>query len=164
MNSEARAHLERLVEDYRSAAPEGWVRIVSWWAKLGDTPQEASVAAVAAPSEVVLRGPDGSLSQQPVLPDFPWQYVKQMDDALAGEPEAGWLVMRLQLDEGAEPVVTFDHETLVPAETSATSGWADDVHRHLERHRDELEALAARDMPAQPQDRARRRRRWFGSS
>lgn len=157
MNDEAQQQLDKFVSAYVDSAPEGWLRIVTWWAKLGATPQEASVSSVQSPTTVVVRGPDGVLSTQFLQPArTPYQYVRGLDRAVEGEPEEGWLVLKVQIDnDGSDPQIVFDHETLVPMEGSSTSGWADDVHRHLQRHREELEALSARvSQAAQP------KRRW----
>lgn len=145
MKDEARRHLLRFAERYREAAPEGWVRIVTWWAKLGDSPQTASLDALATPGEVIVRRTDGSLHQQPIeAASEPLQDLLQLEALEAGEPEEGWLVMRMEIDhDDPEPRVTFDHETLVRAETSLQDPWAQEVHLYLERHRDELEQLAS---------------------
>ena len=164
MDEQARLHLQRFADAYRECAPEGWVRIVTWWAKLGDSADEASMSAVQSPAEVVVRGADGVLRQESLAPDFPWMHVKAMDEALKGEPEEGWLVMRVEIDaDGHEPRVGFDHDTLVRAETSLQDPWADEVHHYLERHREELERMSGPATTSTPEDQPRRRWNWFRS-
>ncbi|ANS79713.1 hypothetical protein SGUI_2317 [Serinicoccus hydrothermalis] len=91
-------------------------------------------------------------------------HVKAMDEALKGDPEEGWLVMRVEIDADCdEPRVEFDHDTLVRAETSLQDPWADEVHHYLERHQEELERMSGPATTSTPEDQSRRRWNWFRS-
>ena len=141
MDEQARLHLQRFADAYREAAPEGWVRIVTWWAKMGESPEEASLDATMAPAVVVLRDRSGFLVQEPIEPmSEPLQDLIQLE--ALDQRHADWLVMRVEIDaDDPEPRAEFDHDTLVRAETSLQDPWADEVHHYLERHREELQGL-----------------------
>ena len=145
MDEQARLHLQRFADAYREAAPEGWVRIVTWWAKMGESPEEASLDATMAPAVVIFRDRSGVLVQEPIEPaSEPLQDLLQLE--ALDQDDTGWLVMRVEIDaDDPEPRAEFDHDTLVRAQTSLQDPWADEVHHYLERHREEL-----RGLPAEP--------------
>ena len=163
MDEQARLHLQRFADAYREAAPEGWVRIVTWWAKMGESPEEASLDATMAPAVVVLRDRRGFLVQEPIEPmSEPLQDLIQLE--ALDQRHADWLVMRVEIDaDDPEPRAEFDHDTLVRAETSLQDPWADEVHHYLERHREELERMSGPATTSTPEDQPRRRWNWFRS-
>ncbi|OLT25857.1 hypothetical protein BJF82_12650 [Kytococcus sp. CUA-901] len=120
-----------------------WVRIVTWWAKMGDSPDEASLDATMTPAVVIFRDRSGVLVQEPIEPaSEPLQDLLQLE--ALDQDDTGWLVMRVEIDaDDPEPRAEFDHDTLVRAQTSLQDPWADEVHHYLERHREELRGLPA---------------------
>lgn len=148
---------------YRDAAPDGWVRIVTWWAKLGDSAEEASLDATMTPAVVILRDRSGSLVQEPIEPTSePLQDLLQLETL--DRADSGWLVLRVEIDaDDPQPRVEFDHATLVRAETSLQDPWADEVHHYLERHRGELEQMNGPVRGDASEEQPRRRWNWFRS-
>ena len=164
MSDKKDALLTTFAQRYRDAAPNGWVRIVTWWAKMGDSPDEASLDATMTPAVVIFRDRRGVLVQEPIEPTSePLQDLLQLE--ALDQDDSGWLVMRLEIDaDDPEPRVEFDHETLVRAETSLQDPWADEVHHYLERHRDELEQMNGPAHGSASEEQPPRRWNWFRSS
>lgn len=140
------------------------MRIVTWWANLGYSTEDASLDATMSPAVVALRDRSEVLVQQPIQPvSEPLQDLIQLEALDQGG--ADWLVMRVEIDaDDPKPRVEFDHDTIVRAETSLQDPWADEVHHYLERHREELEQMSGHAQLATPEAQARRQWRWFRSS
>ena len=154
MDPAVQKHLDSFADRYRSATPEGWVRIVTWWAKLGESADQTSVASTTCAQEVIMRSPQGELSQRPINPsDPPLQDLWQLEPLLAGTPHEGWTLLKVEIEPDRIVRADFEHGEPVRTETFLTSGWAAEVHQYLERHRDELDQF---DRPAA----GRERRRW----
>ena len=160
MEAGIEAYLEKLADRYRAGAPAGWVRIVTWWAKLGDSPEEASLWATTSVDQVIVRRDDGSLMQRPIQPATPpEQDLMQIEPLQVGTPDEGWMLLKVEIEPDRIVRVDFEQGEPVRTETSLTSGWAAEVHQYLERHRAELESLSDGEAtPDRVRGTARRRR------
>ncbi len=132
--------LERMVRSYPTTAPAGWLRIVVREECSAD-PQVAGNASVQA---VVVRGPDGLAQHEYRPPDDLYFPAGDMLRELAAASPTLTVVLELVVDatgRHAARVVQGEPRLLagIRDETSSVP-----VHRYLERHRAELEALAAR--------------------
>ena len=152
--NETLAHtLDRTVDAYVGAAPGHWIRVVLWALRLDD---DETSAAFACPCVAVTW--DGQqLEQRAVAPDAADTIDGvAIDRAAAGGPEAGWTMLRIEVDRDGERRYDFAHDGAVPADDAATDEFWDQAHEYLDRNRPALEDLARRlgasgDLPG-PED------------
>jgi hypothetical protein len=143
VNHQAREALERLVARYRAIAPEGWIRVISWWAYLGDG-GTTDRSVLKHPEIAIVLGPDG-LSSEYFRPDsHAGNDIDALNEALVGEPEEGWTLLQLEIDRDGTVRTDFDTGPARELEDSATDPFWDGVHEYLERNRPALEELAGR--------------------
>lgn len=139
MTPEQERTLDEIIAVYRRTAPAGWLRIVCRW--------ECELAADGLPdramAHVVIVDDGGTLGQvQFPEPDDLAFVAGDFHADLTRETAGGKLSVDLLIDRDT-------HELTLTEEPSAMlhGDWADSrerVHQYLERHRDELTALAAR--------------------
>ena len=138
MTPEQESTLDEIIAVHRRSAPDGWLRIVCRWeCELADGLPDRAMA------HVVIVAEGGRLTQvQYPQPDGLTFVVGDFHADLARETSTGQLSVDLVIDRGT-------HELSLTEEPSKMlhGDWADSserVHQYLDRHRDELESLAAR--------------------
>lgn len=149
-------YIQKFADRYRAAAPEGWVRIVTWWTKLGDSRGEASLSATTSVAEAIVRRADGNLVQEPIRPKTPpVQDLLQIEPLQVGTPDEGWMLLKVEIEPDRVVRADFEQGEPLRTEGSLRSRWADEVHRYLDLHREELE------QPGRPDEEPRRARNPF---
>jgi hypothetical protein len=155
VNPTAQAHLDAYVAKYRASAPPNWVRIVTWSAHLADEGGNVDRGTRMRVEIAVVLGREG-LTGEHFKPDS--QAVFDLDDmeaALEGEPEAGWTILRLEIDRDGPYRADFDTGPARPMLDSATDPYWKAVHDYVDLHRSELEEFVERlrvqgDLPDPP--------------
>lgn len=139
MTPEQERTLDEIIAVHRRSAPPNWLRIVCRWeCELEDDGEPARAMA-----HVVIVADGGELTQvQYPQPDGLTFVVSDLHADLTRETSAGQLSVDLVIDRDT-------HELTLTEEPSMMlhGDWADSrerVHQYLDRHRDELESLAAR--------------------
>ncbi len=143
LSAEHRTVVARMVESYAGSAPAGWVRIVLR-KECSVAPELAGAAGVQA---VVLRRPDGLVQEHFRVPREHHFLIGDMLRELAAASPTRTVVLELVVDATGDHVVRIvqDVPRLLVGVRDETSSVP--VHRYLERHRAELEALDQRLAP-----------------
>ncbi len=132
--------LGRIARSYAAAAPSDWLRIVV----RQECSMEPQLRGRVAVREVVRAAPEG-LVQEPYRPPRDLHFpTGTMLDTLAAASPTKTVVMHLVVDRDGSWSGRVEQDVPrvlagVRDETSSTP-----VHQHLERHRQELEEMAAR--------------------
>ena len=143
MNPEAQKHLDDFVAKYKESAPSTWVRIVVWWAYLGENGKTDRGSAIHPQTAVVFEG--GTLEQRSFRANAQASFdLQDMTAALAGEPEEGWTLLKIEIDRDGTVRTDFDTGPARDLEDSATDPYWDHVHDYLSRNRPALEQLVDR--------------------
>ncbi|TDD67757.1 hypothetical protein E1262_18185 [Jiangella aurantiaca] len=137
MTPEQQRTLDEIIAVYRRAAPAGWLRIVCRWeCELEDDGEPARAMA-----HVLIVDDGGTLTQvQFPAPDELTFVLSDFHADLARETSSGQLSVDLLIDHDT-------HDLTLTEESSKMlhGDWQDSrerVHQYLDRHRDELAALA----------------------
>jgi hypothetical protein len=135
---EQQSTLDQIIAVYRRTAPAGWLRIVCRW----ECELEADGLPNRAMAHVVIVDDGGTLGQvQFPAPDDLAFVLPDFHADLARETSSGRLSVDLIIDRDTHDL------TLTEEPSKMLHGdWADSderVHEYLDRHRDELTALAA---------------------
>lgn len=137
MTPEQQSTLDEIIAIYRTSAPDGWLRIVCRW--------ECEIAPDGAPdralAQVVIVVEDGELTQVQFPSPGGLTFLRgDWHDELTRATPGGALSVDLIIDRD-------DHDVTFTEEPSKMlhGDWSDSderVHEYLDRHRDELAALA----------------------
>ena len=144
MNPTAQAHLDAYVAKYRASAPPNGVRIATWSAHLADESGQVDRGSRMRVEVAVVLGLEG-LTGEHFKPDSQAVFdLEDLDAALDGEPEAGWTILRLEIDRDGPYRADFDTGPARPLLDSATDPYWEAVHDYVDRNRGELEELVER--------------------
>ncbi|RIQ28160.1 hypothetical protein [Jiangella rhizosphaerae] len=138
MTPEQQQTLDDIIAVYRRSAPAGWLRIVCRW----ECELESDGLPSSALAHVVIVDDGGTLTQvQFPTPDDLTFVLDDFHAELARETSSGKLTVDLLIDRD-----TYDLTVTEEPSKMLHGDWTDSrerVHQYLDRHRDELTALAS---------------------
>jgi hypothetical protein len=143
VNTAAQEALDEYQEALIASAPVTWIRGVVWRGRLVET--DGSPAGTDKTVAVCVAHDGTELSQSYLSGSADGaRAMMALQEALVGEPEDAWTVLRIEIDRDGQRRVDFSHEPARRLEDSSEDEFWDDVHKYLERNRTELEQFVER--------------------
>ncbi len=142
MNQPLQDHLDQMAAALQGAARPHWVRIVVW---IGRLLEKGETSGFTYPNRVVTY--DGSeLGADYITSGAALARVdaQALDALTVGQPEAGWTILRFELDRDGAQRADFSHEPARELEDSANDEFWDGVHDYVTLNHDELERFVSR--------------------
>lgn len=128
---------------YAAMAPDSWIRVVTWMARLADHEHGPIVSAMEV-SRIVVWQADG-----PGLVQLPGDEATdaasaRLTDVEQDSPAEGWTFLRVELDRDGRSRVEFSHDPALVVDTAVLDPYWDDVKHYVDRHREDLDAFVER--------------------